>query len=210
MTRFKILLCLQVVILSGCARQTFDKPATNSFYLNPAKDLKRLGRVVMVEPANYCTAHHITPDVTDALFQEIQKKQIFSLTKIRQNDPSWRSLQLDTDSNFRLEELSQIRKTVQCDAILVGTIVAFEPYPHMAISLRLRLIDLSDGRLLWAIEQVWDTTDKAVQDRIKGFYSPKRLLVGNKSLSGQLGSVSSLMFFKFVAYEVAATMQPRS
>jgi hypothetical protein len=206
---FLLLLLLLVICLSGCTHQAASQPAPSSYYLNPAKDLKKIGRTALVELTDNSSVNRVSPEVTESLFQEIQKKQMWGLTKIRQDDPVWRSLQLDMDLNYQLEDLSQIRKTLRCDAILVGTITGFEPYPHMALSLRLRLIDLADGQLLWALEQVWDTTDKTTRDRIENFYSPKRLIFSDKNLSGQLGSVSSIKFFKFVACEIAETLQPK-
>ena len=196
------------MLLSGCAQYADSKSTPSSHYMNSTKDLKRLGRTALVELTNNSAAHQISPDVTEALFQEIQKKQILGLTIIRQDDPIWRSLQVDMDSSYKLEDLVQIRKSLRCDAVLIGTITGFSPYPHMALSLRLRLIDLSDGQLIWAMEQVWDSTDKTTRDRIEAFYNPKWLIFKDESLSGQLGSVSSLKFFKFVAHEVTETLQP--
>jgi hypothetical protein len=213
MTRIKTLLLvllLQLIFLSSCARYAAYESTPGSCYLNPVKDLKKIGKTALVELTNNSVVHQVSPDVTEAIFQEIQKKQIFGLTKIRQDNPVWRSLQLDMDSSYKLEELAQIRKILKCDAILTGTIMEFDPYPHMALGLRLRLIDLSDGQLLWALEQVWDTTDKTTQDRIKAYYSPKDIIFGDENLSGQLGSVSSLKFFKFVAHEIAETLQSGS
>jgi len=36
--------------------------------------------------------------------------------------------------------------------------------------LNLKMIDVCQGRLIWAIEQVWDSTDKQVELRMKRFY----------------------------------------
>lgn len=108
---------------------------------------------------------------------------------------------------YTLEQLSAIRKTLRCDAVLRGTITAFEPYPYMIIGLRLELVDLADGQLLWALEQIWDTTDKSTEDRIKNYYSSYKI-IGSATLQEKLGTISSLKFVKFVAYETAETLQP--
>ena len=206
MTHFKMLL-LPVILLSGCGRYIAYEPTPSSYYLNSSKDLKTIGRTALVELVNKSAVPQVSSDVTEALFQEIQKEQIFGLTKIRQNDPAWRRLQLDIDTSYTFDELLEIRKALKCDAILIGTITGFEPYPHMALGLRLRLFDLSDGRLIWGLEQVWDTTDKETQERIEAYYNPKKFMIRSESLSGQLGSVSSIKFFKFVAHEVTETLQ---
>ncbi len=98
-----------------------------------------------------------------ALYQAMQKKQLFGITVFKQSDPAWQSLKLDIKSSYTvdngvlknlpaysLEQLSAIHKTLQHDAILIGTITNFEYFPHMSIGLRLKLIDLSNSDLLWA------------------------------------------------------------
>jgi hypothetical protein len=72
----------------------------------------------------------------------------------------------------------------------------------------LELIDLTDGQLLWALEQVWDATDKSTQERVKDYYK-RHILPGSESLQEGLGTVSSLKFVRFVAFETAETLQPK-
>ncbi len=147
----------------------------------------------------------ISTDITEALFQALQKKQVFGLTVVGQQDASWRSLQLDFESTYTLDQIMAIRETLKCDGILVGTITEFRPYPHMAVGLRLKLLDLRDGQLLWALEQVWDSADKTTEFRIKSYFKAQK---GSNfvSLREQLAAVSSLEFIKFVSYEVAETL----
>jgi hypothetical protein len=94
---------------------------------------------------------------------------------------------------------------LNCNAILTGTVTSYQPYPHLSIGLRLKLIDLADGQLLWAFEQIWDTTDKTTEKKIKEYFQTQ-IISGITPLHEQLVVVSSLKFVKFVAYEVAKTM----
>jgi len=198
--------CLPAVLLSGCITYYSDSaPAADYFYLNPNKSLSTIGRVAIIELDNNSTYPDISNDVIEKLYQALQKKQIFGLTVVRQSDSSWRSLQLDLSSQYNLDQISAIHETLKCDAILIGTITEFRPYPHMIIGLRLKILDLRDGQLLWALEQVWDCADKTTEYRIKDYFrSQKRS--GYEPLQEQLASVSSLEFIKFVSYEVAETL----
>ena len=164
MNRVKIIFLLLPVLLSSCAA---PKPTANYYYLNPNRDLSAIGRTALVEFANDSAYPQISGDISQALFKALQKKQVFGLTFIRQNDLAWRKLQLDMSSAYTLEQLSAMRKTLNCDAVLIGTVTEYEPYPHLTIGLRLKLMDLADGQLLWALEQIWDATDKTTQDRVK-------------------------------------------
>lgn len=194
------------VLLSGCITYySGSAPAADYYYINPNKSLSTIGRVAIIELDNNSSYPAISNDVIEKLYQALQKKQIFGLTVVRQSDSLWRSLQLDLNSQYTLDQISAIRETLKCDAVLLGTITEFRPYPHMIIGLRLKLLDLRDGQLLWALEQVWDSADKTTEYRIKDYFrSHKRS--GYAPLKEQLASVSSLEFIKFVSYEIAETL----
>ena len=196
------------LVLSGCQLHTAYQPKADCYYLNPDKALSTVGRVALVELSQDSPLPQISASLTEALFLALQKKQIFGLTMVYQDDPAWCSLQLDLDSTYSLEQLLAIRKTLKSDAIMLGTITQYKPYPHMAIGLRMRLLDLKDGQLLWALEQVWDSTDKITESRIKSYFE-SQMGCGSASLREQLVVVSPLKFIKFVAYEVGQTLQPQ-
>jgi hypothetical protein len=206
-TKTVLLLLLLLFSSSGChIYEPMVPPMANYYYLNPDKDLSTVGRVAIVELDNDSSYPQISTDITDALFQALQKKQLFGLTVIRQDDPLWRSLQLDADSTYTLEQLSIIRKTLKYDAVLTGTVTRYQPYPHMAVGLRLKLVDLRDGQLLWALEQIWDSADKTTEYRIKSFFRTQ-MRSGFEPLGERLAILSPLKFTKFVAYEVAETLR---
>jgi len=196
------------VLLSGCGIYSASAPTAEYYYLNPDKDLSAIGRVAIVELDNDSSYPQISADVTEMLFQALQKKQIFGLTVVRQKAPAWRSLRVDLNSTYTLAELFAIRKTLKCDAVLIGTVTEYQPYPHMSIGLRLKLVNLADGQLLWALEQIWDTADKTTEHRIKNYFQ-REMRAGFAPSREQLVVVSPLRFVKFVVYEVAETLRPK-
>lgn len=207
MNNFKTVLLFLTVLFSGCGLYESHTPLAGYYYLNPDKDLDAVGRIALVELSNDSPFPQSSSRATEALYKALQKKQIFGLAIIRRDDPVWRSFQLDLNTEYTLEQLSVMRKTLNCDAVLVGAVTEFKPYPHMSIGLRLKLVDLTDGELLWALEQVWDTTDKTTEERIMDYYSDHKVL-GSATLQERLGTVSSLKFTKFVAHETAETLRP--
>jgi len=200
-----VTLLLLAVLFSGCKSNSTFVPASDYYYLNLNKKLTDIGRVAIIELDNDSSYPQVSNDVTAALFQALQKKQVFGLKVVHQNDPSWRSLQLDRNSAYTLDELLAIRDTLRCDGVLLGTLTEFRPYPHMALGLRLKLLDLRDGELLWALEQVWDSADKTTEKRIKNYFKSEKR-EGFAPLHERLAAVSPLEFIKFVSYEVAGTL----
>jgi len=203
---FKYSLVLLLLLLSGCTGSKSKKSGPAYFYLNQNRNLSSVGRTILVELSNDSAYPKVSSDVTDALYEAIQKKQLFGINVVRKNDPAWRNLQLDNFTGYSLDQLSAIHKTLKAEAVLRGTITRYEPYPHLILGLRLELLDLKDGQLLWALEQIWDADDKNTQDRVKDFYD-KTIIPFGDGLEKGLGVVSSLKFFKFIAYETAETLQ---
>lgn len=192
--------------ICGCESGRDNSGMANAYFLDRNKDLGALGRVALVEMDNLSGYPQISAEMTDAFYLEIQKQQIFGLVVVRQDDPAWRSLQENVDSLQAMRQLAVMRESLRSNGLLLGTITQYQPYPHMVISLRLKLLDLTDGQLVWGVEQVWDSTDKAVQKRIQKYYK-QQLRSEHTPLSEELVVVSSLNFCKFVANEVASTLR---
>ena len=192
------------LVLAGCYLSV-SPPPRNCHYLNPDKSIAAVGKVALIELGNESLYPKISADMTEALFEAIQKKQTLSLSVLARSDERWRSLQMDSDSGYSLKQLCELRKALRCNAVLVGTITEYKPYPHLIIGLRLKLVDLTDGQLVWAIEQVWDSADKRTEHRIKEYFK-KQMRSGFAPLQEELVVVSSLKFIRFVAYEVGETL----
>ncbi len=201
----RVLPYLLAFLISGCQSHEASKSSADYYYLNPNKRLTTIGRVAIVELENDSSYPQMSTDITGSLFRALQKRQVFGLTIVRRDDPSWRSLQLDGDSTYSLDQISAIRETLKCDGVLLGTITEFRPYPHMAVGLRLKLLDVRDGQLLWWLEQVWDSADKAIEKRTRSYFKAEKGS-GFAPLHERLATVSPLEFIKFVSYEVAATL----
>ena len=197
---------LLLMFAAGCNNYTVSNPAMSHYYLNPDKNLSELGRVAIVELDNNSSYPQINGDVTEAIFRALQKRQVFGLAIVRQSDTAWRSLQLEPDTTYTLEQLMAIRKTLNCDAVLIGSITEFNPYPPMTIGLRLKLVDLKDGQLVWGLEQVWDVADKTTENRIKNYFK-RQMNSEFIPLREQVIAVSPLKFFRFVALEIAETFR---
>lgn len=164
-----------------------------------------MGRIAIVELQNDSSYPQMSNDITEALFQSLQKKQVFGLTMVRQRDPLWKSLQLEPDATYTLDQMAAIRQTLKCDGVLIGTITEFKPYPHMAAGLRLKLIDLTQGELLWALEQVWNSSDKITEQKIKKYLNETKSSSLKKS-NERITSMSPLEFIRYVSFEVAQTL----
>jgi hypothetical protein len=163
--------------------------------------------ICLVEPHNNTTYPQISGQVTECLYQAIQKKHLFNLSVLRQADPAWRNLPLLPDSLYTFEQLSASRKMLGVDAVIVGAVTSYSPYPNMAIGIKLRMLDLRDARIRWTVDHVWDTADKTTESQLKKYFE-KQLRGDYSPLDEQLAVLSSLNFLKFVTYDIAETLGP--
>ena len=199
-----ICVLLFVITITGCkSSYTANEPA-KYYYVNPSRNIANIGRIAIVELQNDTSYPQMSDDITEALFQALQKKQVFGLTIVRQRDSLWKSLQLEPDTAYTLDQMAAIRQTLKCDGILIGTITDFKPYPHMTIGLRLKLIDLTSGDLLWAIEQIWNSSDKVTSQKIKRYFKDTK---GSSNDSNErIVTISPLEFIKYISYDAAQTL----
>jgi hypothetical protein len=191
--------------MSGCVIYTEQEPLSQFYYRNPNVDFSTIGKVALIELTNDSSQPNINSSITLALYEAIQKKQLFSLSIIDDEHPAWRSLELDKKTSYSYQQLANIKKTLKCDAIILGTVTEYHPYPHMTMGLNLKLIDLRDGQLVWAVEEIWDTSDKRTEYRIERYYNTNTrsaLMPFHKELM----ATSPIKFQKFVAYEIAETL----
>jgi len=192
--------------LSGCGLYRGEAlQAARYYYLTADKDLATVGRVDIVEFVNETRAPEIGSEMSRTVFQALQKEQIFGLRLFGLEDSEWKSLLVTPETSYSLEELQAIREALRSDAIITGTVADYQPFPHMSMSLRLSMIDLRDGKLLWAVDHTWDTADKETQERIRRYFK-NEVRAGYQPLREDLVSISPIEFNKFVAYEVVQTL----
>ncbi len=195
-----------LLALSGCTivrgPQAQD---TGHFYLNPYADISGVGKVVVFELDNRTSYPLLSETITDDLSQALQKKHIFTLSTLHHTDPKWRNLDLNSSNSYSLAELASIRHQLKADAVLFGSLTRYDPFPHMLMSLHLKLVDLRSGKLLWAMEQVWDSSDKRLEQRMKRYYKDQ-LRTGYEPMNWELLITSPRNFNRFVVYEVSATL----
>jgi hypothetical protein len=195
------LFCLGAATWSGCAQQ---RPSI-AHYLSSPQDLTRLRRVVFLELAGLDSAPRVAGEMTVALAHAIQARRLFHVDVVSRQDPICQTLSLDGRAGFTLEQLRDMRRAFKCDGIIIGEVRNFRPYPSMQVGLYLRLMDLRNGRLVWAIDNVWDTREKDTEQRIRKFFN-KQMRGGYRPINWWVAMVSPKIFEKFVAFETADTL----
>jgi hypothetical protein len=193
---------------AGCDEGVFVKQEfkVDSCLGSPA-ELARIERVTFVNLQLDERRTAVAEDFNLALVKAIQDREFMNIDALNRSEEL--SQQLPTDGKtLSLDQLSRVRKLTNSDAIICGSITRFQSYPRMQVGLRLQLLDLKKGKVLWIVDHVWDTTDQAVEKRIQEFFKTD-LRSGYDPMQYQLAMVSPKVFARFVAKEVAATLPGR-
>ena len=199
---------LMLLAGAGCDKLKLSecKQPSIGYYLAPPEELQRVRSVVFFPLACSQEDTELADNLTQSLFQAVQQRRLFDIQMARRDDELCGGLE-DPSQAISLEQLSAIRARYNCDAVLVGQLYDFLPHPRMRMGLRLRLVDLKRGKLLWGVDNIWDTTDEAVLDRIRKYYCHD-IPTDFKPVDWRLAIVSPREFGKFVAYESAVTLCP--
>jgi hypothetical protein len=168
-------------------------------------ELSRLGRVVLVNLQDEAAQPEIAAQMTDALYRALQDRQIFHMETLRPEQPPVPLLRKGCQGPYTLEEVAELRETLQADAVLLGSVTSFQQHPRMQVGLVLRLVDLKNATTPWSVDLVWDTRDKTVQAALERYFKA-HVAQEYKPLGWQIGTVSPDVFLKFVAYEVSCTL----
>lgn len=174
------------------------------YYIDPTANIRSIGKVVIVEFDNHSTNPEIPASATEAISEALQKKHMFAVRTIRPADEAWHSLDIENISSFAPKELLALRQQLNADAIIFGSVTQYYPYPHLLMGLNMKMVDLKRGKTAWAMEQVWDSSDKSMEIRMKQ-YSKDQMRSGYQPLDWQLFITSPRAFNKFIAAEIAQT-----
>lgn len=195
------------LMLTGCGPPAPPSPPKIGYYVATPEDVAKIHQVAVLPLVSGRECEDIARDMTETLVQGLQTRRLFQLDMVKPDEAVAKMIDLGRREPLTLAELSAIRKELRCDAILIGSLLTFEPYPRMKMALRLRLLDLKRGKLLWGVDHVWDTTDQSLEDRMEDYFDD-RVAEGFQPMNREVVKLSPREFEKFVAYEVARTLPP--
>jgi len=196
---------LVAVLLSGCAPEAMNRVG---HYTAPRQDIVSVQRVAFLPLANETDHPGTETGLTEELFQTVQACRLFHLLPVPPNVASAAELPNVGTAPMTLADLARLRGALGADGVLTGALTRWQPYPRMQMGLYLRLVDLRTGRVLWAVDHVWDATDEHTQRRLRQFFC-RQAGEGTEPFGWELGTVSLRAFQKFVAHEVTQTLPCR-
>ncbi|HDS84252.1 MAG TPA: hypothetical protein ENN97_03565 [Phycisphaerales bacterium] len=206
MKRWIFIAAFAAVCCAGCREIIYPAPSrTDHFYVNPQADFTAVGRVALLELDNQTPRTDVSETFTQSLADALGKRHLFSVQKVMRSDPVWQTHRLGNMHSHTLDDLAAARQALNVDAVLFGEIRRYMSFPNLQIGLNLKMVDTRTGRLLWAFEDVWDSSDKAVERRMQTYFR-EQMRTGYEPMDWQILVTSPRAFESFVAYEVSETL----
>ncbi len=194
-----------VLVLAGCAPEAMNRVG---HYAAPRRDIVSVQRVALLPLTNETDHPGTELGLTEELFQAVQACRLFHVLPVPADAARAADLPNVGTAPMTLTDLARLRSTLGADAVLAGAVTRWQPYPRMQMGLYLRLVDLRTGRVLWAVDHVWDATDEHTQRRLRRFFC-REAGEGTEPFGWELGTVSPRAFQKFVAHEATETLPCR-
>lgn len=193
------------LLLSGCQVARPSKPKIINSYLAERADLANVRRI-MVLP--FHAEAGITVDqaqVRDAFVGELQKLRRFEVVPLtedaREDDMLNASL---ARGRISTEAMVRLCDRYSLDGLFVGSVTAWRPYSPPNLGLRTQLISVHSGASIWAVDTIYDSSDRTTISDLQHYVERTQHDDGN--LHGwEITLLSPAKFTNYVAHRCVGT-----
>lgn len=199
------IILIAILAIAGCNVHQPLIQETGYYDLHPQADFESINHMVIMEFDNRTNFTKLAEPLSRQVFSTVIKKHMFDTTFITWDQPLWKQIAGANLEHAERETQKAYAEMLNSDAIMTGEIIQYKPFPTLMIGLRVRIIDLRTGYTIWKLEQVWDSADIGVENRIKRYYS-NTLKSGLEPMGWQYVRTSPSAYRQFVAYEIAQTL----
>jgi hypothetical protein len=208
------------VLLGGCACWPTQPlgcfppscPPKNVFLYSPGlpPDIKRVAVLPLTCEAQRADLQDACETLTPILQAELAKTHKFEVVCISPTTLracTGRSAWKEADA-LPAGILDAVRNVDGCDAVLFAQLTAFRAYEPLAVGWRLRLVNARTGQTLWAVDELLDAGQPAVQ-RDAGRYQSEELRTSFADCGDWVMKHSPRLFAHYATAQVVATLPHR-
>lgn len=201
-----------LVLFSGCTQRSLrnefgmfrEKFDVTNVYSTEASKLNKVARVGIMPITSRASVWQGTLDaICESFCSELFKQLKFEAIKISNDE----LLALFGKTNFVANDIfpnhffSSIKQSSDVDAVLFIDITHYEPYKPVAIGVKCKLISTESAKILWAVDELFDSGIPSVQTGISEYVAKNKC--ENTFFSFDDTFVySPLKFSYYVAHEI--------
>lgn len=136
------------------------------------------------------------------LLQEIGKTNLFEVIPVTslQAQEWFQQESLSRYKAFPNNALETLHKKTSADALLLGEIIEYHPYSPIRLGLKLAIVEVGTGQVLWSFEDTFDAGLITVAYGAER-YSEVALKAPYPFSEAQTMAISPRMFFQYASYQ---------
>lgn len=200
-----------VFLAAGCALCGGRAPCPPPFsiYHAPSFDPNALQRVLLMPLANESPFPCAADDIRDALAAELQCIGPFEVVVAPITPETCHAKLVHLSGRFDEAAIAHLARTFKADAILVGAVTHFHPYPPPYIGLTVQLISPTSAVVIASVAGLWDGRDNHLAKEARVYYRKTNHPLLQPGQASEVGVTSPRLFQRLVCNQVAhALVEP--
>ncbi len=166
------------LLCSGCAHTRSSGPATaykptNVYLRLPTlpEHLHRVALLPMPRTSADSTIESGIQTLEPIVASELRKRQGFEVVVVSREDlKAWTGKEAWSSAEELPEDaLQRIQKAAGCQAVIFAELTEFQPYPPLAVGLRMRLVECATGSAWWAVDEVLNAGSSTIAESAKEY-----------------------------------------
>jgi hypothetical protein len=207
-----VFFCAAAGIFSACSELPHRDAAKAGPFFTPSNvtvssPLPATMRRVAVLPAsgNRQITEESLERISEAVRTELNRTGRFEVVPVSRLDLRRLvgALTIESTQPLPPELLEKIKSMFGADGVLLTDVTSFSAYPPLELGLRMKLADLSDGKIIWASDNIFSAADPAVANSARRHV----LKLGTDRGPGDLSHTVLQNPSRFAAYAAAATFE---
>lgn len=199
----KTLLPILAFAFAACGA-AHEPKAINSWLAEPA-DLANVRRIMVLPFGQESGVQADCNKVRDAFVAELQKLRRFEVVPLpsdaSENEQLNRSLSRGRVSS---DALVRLCNRYAVDGVFLGTVTTFRPYQPQQMGMRTQLVSVHSGAPIWAVDAIYDTTERTTISDLRHFVEHTQRDDGNLH-NWEMNLISPQKFTSFVAHRFVGT-----
>ncbi|MBN1521962.1 MAG: hypothetical protein JW928_05450 [Candidatus Aureabacteria bacterium] len=205
--------CRELQLKDRVTAAVSKKYEVDNFYVDPDLGEGRVRRVLFVPPRNlsdHTGTEDFLQDASSIMLMQIRKAKIFDIVPYETVlSPDERAvidaLDIEGKGSYDADSLLKIAQNVNVQGILLCSITQYNPNQPLVFGMKLSLIQIRSGRIVWAVDEVFDAARDDVKNLARFHYYNSYDTSNNPSLRWELLLSSMNEFMKFTIAEIVKT-----
>lgn len=200
-----LLLGACTLAVGSCSFGQPHVPKTINSYLAEPADLANVRRIMVLPFAQEAGVQADCNKVRDAFVAELQKLRRFEVVPLpsdaREDDQLNQSM---AHGRLSTEAMVRLCNRYALDGVFLGSVTAFRAYTPPHLGLRTQLISVHSGAPIWAVDAIYDSSDRTTIGDLRHYVEHNQRDDGN--LHGwEMNLLSPAKFTHFVAHRFVGT-----